>query len=168
MSGETESEILCWTRFWFRQRDCCSCESCWVKRILTKRPTGFNVFNRIKWQNWKPELVCGRFPTQIFLAFKVSFHIFIRVSIYYMTMAKKLSIIWRFSVFRAGYCHFISRQSNKFNAACMRDSIFGSPIFSRFADFSVIQRASIQVSEARKFLSLESVFFKFLFYVNAV
>lgn len=75
MSGETESEILCWTRFWFRQRNCSSCESCWVKRILTKRPTGFNVFNRIKWQNWKPELVCGHFPTQIFLAFRSDFHL---------------------------------------------------------------------------------------------
>lgn len=162
MSGETESEILCWTRFWFRQRNCSSCESCWVKRILTKKTNRRQCIQQNRMAKLKTGIGLWTLPdTNIF-------GISQRFPSFTCFQWQKSWIVGRFSVFRAGNCHFISRQSNKFNTACVRDSIFESPIFSRFADFSVKQRASIQVSEARKFLSLESVFFKFLFYVNAV
>lgn len=159
MSGETE--ILCWTHFWFRQRNYCICESCWVKRILTKRPSvsmySTESNGKIENRNWFVDTSRHKY----FWHFQ-TFPISCKFSM------NKNSIIWCFSISRTGNCHFISRQFNKIYTTCMRDLIFETPIFSWFADFSVIRRASIQVSEARKFLSLESVFFKFLFYVNAV
>lgn len=126
-----------------------------------KETIAFNVFNRIKWQNWKPELVCGHFPTR----HKHFWHLNT-----FPAFNKKKNQLFDASPFPVPgiVTSLASRQFNKFYTACMRDLIFEAPIFSWFADFSVTRRASIQVSEARKFLSLESVFFKFLFYVNAV